>query len=138
MVSTLPSATRRRNGGSVAGGKKLETKRSIVSPPRRVNRPDHSPESVANRGADQRDEHGEGGERPPRPRCSRCCRCHASHLRSSALERSAIRTRATNTISMVSTSSPASILSDSSICMPRPPAPTKPITTEARMAHSQR
>jgi len=39
---------------------------------------------------------------------------------------------------MVAASPPLSIFMAWSINCPRPPAPTKPITTEARMAHSQR
>ena len=41
-------------------------------------------------------------------------------------------------MSMVATSPPAIILVDSSSRWPRPPAPTKPITAEPRIAHSQR
>jgi hypothetical protein len=36
------------------------------------------------------------------------------------------------------TSPPLNIFIELSICWPRPPAPTKPSTTELRMAHSQR
>lgn len=39
---------------------------------------------------------------------------------------------------MLATSPPANMRNDKSICWPSPPAPTKPITTDARMAHSQR
>ena len=63
---------------------------------------------------------------------------HASALRSCALTRSASATSATNTASMVSTSPPSNIFIELSICWPSPPAPTKPSTTELRIAHSQR
>jgi hypothetical protein len=39
---------------------------------------------------------------------------------------------------MVATSPPLNIFIELSICWPRPPAPTKPSTTELRIAHSQR
>jgi hypothetical protein len=59
-------------------------------------------------------------------------------LRSQALTRSASATSAMNTSSMEATSPPLNIFIELSICCPRPPAPTKPSTTDERMAHSQR
>src|SRR5258706_15891217 len=63
---------------------------------------------------------------------------HARTRRRSALNPSASSTRRKNVSRIVATSPPASIRSDNSICCPRPPAPTNPITTDARIAHSQR
>ncbi len=63
---------------------------------------------------------------------------HASLPRRKRLSRSARRTSRRKVSRMLATSPPANIRSDRSICWPRPPAPTKPITTEARIAHSQR
>ena len=61
-----------------------------------------------------------------------------SALRSPALMRSASATSAMKTSSMVDTSPPLNIFIELSSCCPSPPAPTKPSTTELRMAHSQR
>ena len=47
-------------------------------------------------------------------------------------------TSAMNTSRMALTSLPANILLALSSCCPSPPAPTKPSTTDERMAHSQR
>ena len=58
--------------------------------------------------------------------------------RSRALVWSASATSATNPASLVNTSPPLTFFIELSICWPRPPAPTKPSTTELRMAHSQR
>jgi hypothetical protein len=43
-----------------------------------------------------------------------------------------------NTASIVATSPPLNICIELSSCCPRPPAPTKPSTTEERIAHSHR
>src|SRR5258707_11825637 len=63
---------------------------------------------------------------------------HAHALRNSALMPSARSTSRKNTSRNVDTSPPFSMRIDSSIWVPRPPAPTKPITTDARNAPSQR
>jgi len=55
-----------------------------------------------------------------------------------ALTRSDSATSAMKTSRIALTSPPANILAALSSCCPSPPAPTKPSTTEERIAHSQR
>jgi prepilin-type N-terminal cleavage/methylation domain-containing protein len=70
--------------------------------------------------------------------CSAAMVRQPSTRRRAALVLSAKATRAMNTSSMVATSPPLNIFMELSSCWPRPPAPTKPSTTDERMAHSQR
>src|SRR5690606_21889334 len=63
---------------------------------------------------------------------------HASSLRMAALSASASSTSSRKVARMVLASPPLSIFIDWSISWPSPPAPTKPMMTEARTAHSQR
>ncbi|MCY1428059.1 hypothetical protein D9M71_439300 [compost metagenome] len=81
-------------------------------------------------GSDRRRQQGEQHEEIARP--------HANLPRRKRLSRSARNTRRRKVNSMLATSPPANMRMDRSICWPRPPAPTNPITTEARTAHSQR
>ena len=63
---------------------------------------------------------------------------HDKTRRITALIASATMTRARKVSRIVLASPPLSIFIDWSISWPSPPAPTKPITTDARTAHSQR
>ena len=100
--------------------------------------------AALNQQARQRASNSGGGSRygtfAARPRSIMACPQdhHAKALRRPALMRSASATSATNTASIVKTSPPLNIFIELSSCCPRPPAPTKPSTTELRMAHSQR
>jgi hypothetical protein len=62
----------------------------------------------------------------------------SSALRSQPDKPSAAKTSSMKASRMLAASPPLSIFMAWSISWPRPPAPTKPITTEARIAHSQR
>ncbi|MNR46371.1 hypothetical protein D3C85_1653260 [compost metagenome] len=62
----------------------------------------------------------------------------SSARRSPCDSASATNTSARKVSKMLAASPPLSIFIDWSMSWPRPPAPTKPITTEARIAHSQR
>ncbi|MNI71468.1 hypothetical protein D3C73_1273420 [compost metagenome] len=75
---------------------------------------------------------------PASPRQASSCRPGERLWRSQALRPSARVTSRMKASSRVTTSPPANMRRESSSCWPSPPAPTKPMMTEARRAHSQR
>ncbi|MCY1558805.1 hypothetical protein D9M68_957730 [compost metagenome] len=121
-----------------SSGKKLATKPAMA----RADSPDHSAASgmssslklaaVASRVATTK-------PALRQPQGERRAAGGTSSARRSQPERaSAPSTSAMKVARMVAASPPLSIFMAWSISCPRPPAPTKPITTDARTAHSQR
>ena len=137
-VSQVPKATLRSQGAERSSGKKLATKSAMA----RADSPDHSASSgmsshwklataasaVASTKPALRQPQGE----------ARAADGVSSARRSQPERASAPSTSSMKVARMVAASPPLSIFIAWSISCPRPPAPTKPITTEARMAHSQR
>src|SRR4029079_9273588 len=99
---------------------------------------------VDREGRQARDDGGDAAERereaaPAQPVSrDRCGAAHASTRRMTALSASATMTRARKVSRIELASPPLSIFIDWSISWRSPPPPPKPITTDARTAHSQR
>ncbi len=137
-VSQTPLATRASQSADRSGGKKPATNSPIeraaslensapkpMSSSRKLAAP---PRTMAVPTSPLRQPNGDG----------RAAGGVSSARRSQPDRPSAAKTRAMKVSRMEAASPPLSIFIAWSINWPRPPAPTKPMTTEARMAHSQR
>ena len=150
-VSQVPTSTLCRKGPERSGGKNSARKRPMLRAASSDRNCAHcrsrlqklattsASTAAVNQQALQRASNNGGGRRWGTLAGEGCVTgAHPKARRSPALMRSASATRATKTASIVSTSPPLNIFIELSICWPKPPAPTKPSTTELRMAHSQR
>ena len=134
----MPTSTVHSQAALVSGGKKPVTKSPIAAAAWPVNSCDQSMPSncqLATMAADTAS--STAALRQPQG-AARGAGVASRARRKPFDSASAPSTSSTNTSRMEQASPPLSIFIAWSISWPRPPAPTKPMTTDARMAHSQR
>ncbi len=137
-VSHNPWATLRSQAALRSGEKKPATKLPIDCSASRLNSADQSmPSSQKLAHRPMPPSSSMAALRQPKG-IARAAGGVSSARRSHQDSRSASATSSMKASKMLATSPPLSIFIAWSISWPRPPAPTKPITTEARIAHSQR
>ncbi|KAF5290196.1 hypothetical protein FQR65_LT20676 [Abscondita terminalis] len=136
--SHTPMATLRSHSALVSGGKKLMTNSSMDRPAAPVNSEGRSISSMAKLAATPRARAVQMRALRQPQALARAAGGVSSARRRPRESRSAPQTSSMKVSKMVEASPPLSIFMAWSMSCPRPPAPTKPMTTEARMAHSQR
>ncbi len=137
-VSHTPTATLRSHSALVSGGKKLMTNSSMDRPAAPVNSEGRSISSMAKLAATPSARAAQVRALRQPQALARAAGGVSSARRRPRESRSAPQTSSMKVSKMVEASPPLSIFMAWSMSWPRPPAPTKPMTTEARMAHSQR